>query len=108
MAQHPCDRVKEVGGVVKTTSRGARVVVMVGYEASGGMTNGVVTGKVIGVSGDVSSSVVGGVVMQLFDGSLRGDDSFEEMSVTLVWVIFLGGFLVEEESLEALVILKVG
>ncbi|GJY71846.1 hypothetical protein Tco_0475549 [Tanacetum coccineum] len=70
--------VEEVGGVVKTTSRGARVVGMVGCRASGGMTNGVVT----------------------------GDDSFKDMSMTLVRATFLGGFLMDEEALEALVMFK--
>ncbi|GJS11625.1 hypothetical protein Tco_0368421 [Tanacetum coccineum] len=51
------DVMKEVklGGVLKTSSRGARVVGTFVYGASGGMTNGVVMGKVSGVCDDVSS-----------------------------------------------------
>ncbi|GJT36506.1 hypothetical protein Tco_0926925 [Tanacetum coccineum] len=46
-----------------------------------------------------------GVVMRLFEGSRSGVDSLEGMSIMLVRATFLGGFLVEDEALEA--ILKV-
>ncbi|GJT99659.1 hypothetical protein Tco_1109998 [Tanacetum coccineum] len=61
---------------MKTSSRGARVVGMVGGGASGGVTNGVVMGEVSGVCGDVSSGVVGAVeealeALVMFEGDLR-------------------------------------
>ncbi|GJZ39065.1 hypothetical protein Tco_0585628 [Tanacetum coccineum] len=68
----------KVGGVAKISSQGAKVVAMVGCRENGGMNNEVVT----------------------------GEDSFEDMFMTLVRAIFLGGFLVDEEALEALVILR--
>ncbi|GJU71121.1 ribonuclease H-like domain-containing protein [Tanacetum coccineum] len=40
------------------------------------------------------------VGMRLFSWS--GEDSFEEMSMTLLLVIFLGGFFMDEEALEAI------
>ncbi|GJY43686.1 hypothetical protein Tco_0660914 [Tanacetum coccineum] len=39
-------------------------------------------------------------------GGRGGEDSFEDMFMTIVQEIFLGGFLMKEDALEALVILK--
>ncbi|GJY55222.1 hypothetical protein Tco_0446886 [Tanacetum coccineum] len=45
------------------------------------------------------------LVMRLFEGSRSGEDSLDETLIMLVRAIFFGGFLVEDETLEA--ILKV-
>nr|GEX19585.1 hypothetical protein [Tanacetum cinerariifolium] len=97
-------------------SRGARVVGTVGCGASGGMTNAVVTGEVgrrsgedksrgARVVGTVGCGASGGMTNAVVTGEV-GEDSFDDISMTLVRTIFLGGFLVEDEALEALVILK--
>ncbi|GKC41006.1 hypothetical protein Tco_1053390, partial [Tanacetum coccineum] len=50
---------------------------------------------------------LGGVENTRALGANVGEDSFEEMSMTLVLANFLGGFLVDDEALEAIFLIRI-
>ncbi|GJR12839.1 hypothetical protein Tco_0795491 [Tanacetum coccineum] len=85
-------RRSELGGVVNKSARGARGDASIGSVGSVWLAFG-------GVS-DNARVVVIVAAMRLFSQS--GEDSFDDISMTLVLASFLGGFLVDEEALEAI------